>query len=205
MKKLINLPANMVDEMLEGIYAAHPGQVTCVNGDLRCLVTRRKHPGKVALATGGGSGHLPLFLGYVGEGMLDGCCVGGVFQSPSAERMLAVTKAIDNGAGVLYIYGNYGGNVMNFELAAEMAAIDASARSGRCSLRTERQRSATPRRSRHLLPVHDCRSTRSAKSHSGRGEGDCRENHRSRPKHGRGAFSLHHSRGRQADVFNPGW
>lgn len=124
MKKLINLPANMVDEMLEGIYAAHPGQVTCVNGDLRCLVTRRKHPGKVALATGGGSGHLPLFLGYVGEGMLDGCCVGGVFQSPSAERMLAVTKAIDNGAGVLYIYGNYGGDVMNFELAAEMAAMD---------------------------------------------------------------------------------
>lgn len=124
MKKLINLPENMVDEMLEGIYAAHPGQVTCVEGDLRCLVTRRKHPGKVALATGGGSGHLPLFLGYVGEGMLDGCCVGGVFQSPSADRMLTVTKAIDNGAGVLYIYGNYGGDVMNFELAAEMAAMD---------------------------------------------------------------------------------
>ncbi len=124
MKKLINLPENMVDEMLEGIYAAHPGQVTCVDGDLRCLVTRRKHPGKVALATGGGSGHLPLFLGYVGEGMLDGCCVGGVFQSPSADRMLAVTKAIDNGAGVLYLYGNYGGDVMNFELAAEMASMD---------------------------------------------------------------------------------
>jgi phosphoenolpyruvate---glycerone phosphotransferase subunit DhaK len=124
MKKLINLPENMVDEMLEGIYAAHPGQVTCADGDLRCLVTRRKHPGKVALATGGGSGHLPLFLGYVGEGMLDGCCVGGVFQSPSADRMLTVTKAIDNGAGVLYIYGNYGGDVMNFELAAEMAAMD---------------------------------------------------------------------------------
>lgn len=124
MKKLINLPADMVDEMLEGIYAAHPGQVTCVDGDLRCLVTRRKHPGKVALATGGGSGHLPLFLGYVGEGMLDGCCVGGVFQSPSADRMLTVTKAVDNGAGVLYIYGNYGGDVMNFELAAEMAAMD---------------------------------------------------------------------------------
>ena len=124
MKKLINLPENMVDEMLQGIYAAHSDQVTCVNGDLRCLVTCTKHPGKVALATGGGSGHLPLFLGYVGEGMLDGCCVGGVFQSPSADRMLEVTKAIDNGAGVLYIYGNYGGDVMNFELAAEMAGIE---------------------------------------------------------------------------------
>lgn len=124
MRKLINDPAKMVDEMLEGIYAAHPGEVMCVNGDLRCLVRTTKKPGKVALATGGGSGHLPLFLGYVGEGMLDGCCVGGVFQSPSADRMLEVTKAIDAGAGVLYIYGNYGGDVMNFELAGEMAAMD---------------------------------------------------------------------------------
>ncbi|MFP5207890.1 MAG: dihydroxyacetone kinase subunit DhaK [Acidobacteriota bacterium] len=124
MRKLINQPENMVDEMLQGIYAAHPDQVTCVNGDLRCLVSTKRHPGKVALATGGGSGHLPLFLGYVGEGMLDGCCVGGVFQSPSADRMLEVTKAIHSGAGVLYIYGNYGGDTMNFELAAEMAAVD---------------------------------------------------------------------------------
>jgi dihydroxyacetone kinase-like protein len=124
MKKLINLPENMVDEMLRGIYAAHPSQVTCVNGDLRCLVTTKKHPGKVALATGGGSGHLPLFLGYVGEGMLDGCSVGGVFQSPSADRMLEVTKAIDNGAGVLYVYGNYGGDWINFDLAAEMASME---------------------------------------------------------------------------------
>lgn len=124
MKKLINLPEDMVDEMLQGIYAAHPDQMKFVNGDLRCLVSAKKTQGKVALATGGGSGHLPLFLGYVGEGMLDGCCVGGVFQSPSADRMLEVTKAIDAGAGVLYIYGNYGGDCMNFELAAEMAAID---------------------------------------------------------------------------------
>ena len=124
MRKLINQPENMVDEMLQGLYAAHPDQVTCVNGDLRCLISAKKHPGKVALATGGGSGHLPLFLGYVGEGMLDGCCVGGVFQSPSADRMLEVTKAIHSDAGVLYIYGNYGGDKMNFELAAEMAAVD---------------------------------------------------------------------------------
>lgn len=124
MRKLINEPGTMVDEMLEGIYAAHPDQVKCVNGDLRCLVAAKKRQGKVALATGGGSGHLPLFLGYVGEGMLDGCCVGGVFQSPSADRMLEVTKAIHAGAGVLYIYGNYGGDVMNFELAGEMAAAE---------------------------------------------------------------------------------
>ncbi|HPG20548.1 MAG TPA: dihydroxyacetone kinase subunit DhaK, partial [Flexilinea sp.] len=81
-------------------------------------------PGKVGIATGGGSGHLPLFLGYVGEGMLDGCSIGDVFQSPSAEQMLAVTKEIDSGAGVLYIYGNYGGDILNFDMAAEMADFE---------------------------------------------------------------------------------
>ncbi len=122
MKKFINNPEHFVDEMLEGIYLAHPDQVQSVGGDARCLVRRGGlAKGKVGLATGGGSGHLPLFLGYVGDGMLDGCSVGGVFQSPSSEQMLTVTRAIDGGAGVLYIYGNYGGDVMNFDLAKEMA------------------------------------------------------------------------------------
>jgi dihydroxyacetone kinase-like protein len=124
MKKLINDPKNFVDEMLGGIYAAHPGKVTYTAGDPRCLVRAKMKTGKVGLATGGGSGHLPLFLGYVGEGMLDGCAVGGVFQSPSAEQMLAVTKAIDSGAGVIYIYGNYGGDVLNFDMAADLAAAE---------------------------------------------------------------------------------
>ncbi len=124
MKKIINAPENYVDEMLEGIYTAHPDLVTYVGGDLRCLVTANKKEGKVGIATGGGSGHLPLFLGYVGKGMLDGCCVGDVFQSPSAEQMLAVTKAIDSGAGVLYIYGNYNGDIFNFNMAAEMAEFE---------------------------------------------------------------------------------
>jgi len=125
MRKLINDPARFVDEMLEGILLAHPDQLTCVDGQVRCLVrTGAPRPGKVALATGGGSGHLPLFLGYVGQGMLDGCCAGGVFQSPSAEQMLTVTRAIHGGAGVLYIFGNYGGDVMNFDMAAEMAGAE---------------------------------------------------------------------------------
>jgi dihydroxyacetone kinase-like protein len=124
MRKLINEPARFVDEMLEGIYAAHPGQVTHAGDDLRCLVKVGKKSGQVALATGGGSGHLPVFLGYVGEGLLDGCAVGGVFQSPSAEQMAAVTRAIDGGAGVLYIYGNYTGDIMNFDMAAELVAMD---------------------------------------------------------------------------------
>jgi dihydroxyacetone kinase-like protein len=74
--------------------------------------------------TGGGSGHLPLFLGYVGTGMLDGCAVGDVFQSPSPEQILAITKEIDSGAGVLYIYGNYNGDIFNFDMAAEMADFE---------------------------------------------------------------------------------
>ncbi|MBB4124661.1 dihydroxyacetone kinase subunit DhaK [Martelella radicis] len=123
MKKFINKPENFVEEMLEGIYLAHPA-VTYTANDKHCLVTATPKPGKVGIATGGGSGHLPLFLGYVGDGMLDGCAVGGVFQSPSAEQMLEVTKYIDQGAGVLYIYGNYTGDIINFDMAAELAEFE---------------------------------------------------------------------------------
>lgn len=125
MKKFLNQPADFVPEMLEGILHAHPDLLRKVGDDPHCLV-RADAPveGKVALATGGGSGHLPLFLGYVGEGLLDGVSVGGVFQSPSAEQMLAVTRAIHGGKGVLYIYGNYGGDVMNFDMATEMADLE---------------------------------------------------------------------------------
>ena len=124
MKKIINDPENYLCEMLEGIYVAHKNQITYINNDKQCLVTKNKKEGKVGIATGGGSGHLPLFLGYVGDGMLDGCCVGDVFQSPSAEQMHAITKEIDSGAGVLYIYGNYNGDIFNFDMAAEMADFE---------------------------------------------------------------------------------
>ncbi|MCK9598363.1 MAG: dihydroxyacetone kinase subunit DhaK [Sphaerochaeta sp.] len=124
MKKILNKPENYVNEMLEGLYIAHPDLITYTNNDVRCLVTANKKEGKVGIATGGGSGHLPLFLGYVGRGMLDGCSVGDVFQSPSAEQMHAVTKYIDSGAGVLYIYGNYNGDIFNFDMAAEMADFE---------------------------------------------------------------------------------
>lgn len=124
MKKIINKPEHYVDEMLEGLYTAHPEYLTYTAGDLRCLVTACKTPGKVGIVTGGGSGHLPLFLGYVGKGMLDGCCVGGVFQSPSPEQVFRVTKEVDEGAGVLYIYGNYNGDILNFDMGAEMADFE---------------------------------------------------------------------------------
>ncbi|MDR1625978.1 MAG: dihydroxyacetone kinase subunit DhaK [Spirochaetia bacterium] len=125
MKKIINAPESFVDETLEGILLAHPDRLDRAGGSLRCIV--RKNAGKkkkVGIASGGGSGHLPLFLGYVGTGLLDGCCVGGVFQSPSADNMLGVTKAIDSGMGVLYIFGNYSGDRMNFAMAAEMADLE---------------------------------------------------------------------------------
>lgn len=123
MKKFLNDPVHFVDEMLEGIYKAHSG-VTYAAGDLHCLVTSHPKAGKVGIATGGGSGHLPTFLGFVGDGMIDGAAVGGVFQSPSAEQMYQVTKHIDQGKGVLYIYGNYTGDIINFDMAAELADID---------------------------------------------------------------------------------
>lgn len=123
MKKIINAPENYTDDMLRGIYAAHP-EVKYVNNDLRCYCTAKKVPGKVAIVTGGGTGHLPLFLGYVGEGLLDGCGVGSVFQSPSPEQVYEISKEVDAGAGVLYLYGNYTGDIMTFDMAAEMCEMD---------------------------------------------------------------------------------
>ena len=125
MKKIMNSAEQFVPDMIEGIVAAHPTQLTYVADDVHCVVKAGiKTTNKVGIATGGGSGHLPLFLGYVGEGMLDGCSVGDVFQSPSSDQMLEVTKAIDAGAGVLYIYGNYSGDVINFDMAVEMASME---------------------------------------------------------------------------------
>lgn len=124
MKKIINDPAQYTDDMLQGIYRAHGDQVGYVNNDLRCYCTKKKVPGKVAIITGGGTGHLPLFLGYVGENLLDGCAVGSVFQSPSAEQIYEISKAVEAGAGVLYLYGNYTGDIMNFDMAAEMCDMD---------------------------------------------------------------------------------
>lgn len=124
MKKIINDPVNYTDDMLRGIYAAHPERVCCAENDLRCYCTKRPVAGKVAIITGGGTGHLPLFLGYVGENLLDGCAVGGVFQSPSAEQIFNVSRQVEQGAGVLYLYGNYTGDIMNFDMAAELCEME---------------------------------------------------------------------------------
>lgn len=125
MKKFINDPNHVVDEMLEGLLLAHPDKLKSVRKDNRSL-TRKSSPtkNKVGIITGGGSGHLPLFLGYVGEGLLDGVAVGDVFQSPSPQQILDTIKAVDGGAGVLALYGNYGGDVMNFGMATDLADFE---------------------------------------------------------------------------------
>lgn len=125
MKKIMNSPENYVDDMLKGIYTAHPDKLKYVAGDLRCCCIAKKKMDKVAIITGGGTGHLPLFLGYVGEGLIDGCGVGGVFQSPSPEQIYNITKEAEAGAGVLYLYGNYTGDIMAFDMATELCEMDA--------------------------------------------------------------------------------
>jgi phosphoenolpyruvate---glycerone phosphotransferase subunit DhaK len=122
MRKIINDPNDFVDEVVDGILAAHPRMLKAVSSDRRALA-RADAPiaGNVGIVTGGGSGHLPLFLGYVGEGLCTAVAVGNVFSSPSSEQILAATRAAHGGSGVLYLYGNYGGDVMNFDLAGELA------------------------------------------------------------------------------------
>lgn len=120
MQKLINEPTSFVDDMLAGLLLAHPESLR--SPARRVLVKASSPvPGKVAIVTGGGSGHLPLFIGYVGDGLADGVAVGDVFASPSSDQVLEATRAVDGGAGALYLYGNYSGDVMNFDLATELA------------------------------------------------------------------------------------
>ena len=125
MKKILNAPDSYVDEMIEGILAAYPNHLKAAavseRGTRGLVVANAPIEGKVGIATGGGSGHIPLFLGYLGTGLADGVAVGDVFSSPSAQEMFDVTRAIDSGKGVLHLYGNYGGDVLNFDMAAEMA------------------------------------------------------------------------------------
>jgi dihydroxyacetone kinase-like protein len=125
MKKILNRPADYVDEMLDGLIAAHP-EFYRLHGESHRVVARAApgREGKVGIVSGGGSGHLPVFTGYVGTGLLDACAIGDVFASPSAEQMADAMRAADRGAGVLRLYGNYGGDVMNFDMAGELVEFE---------------------------------------------------------------------------------
>jgi dihydroxyacetone kinase-like protein len=122
MKKIINTTEKVVDEMLEGMLRAYPSHVKRAPNTKRTVMyAGAPIKGKVGIITGGGSGHLPLFLGYTGKGLLDGTAVGDVFSSPSFNEIFELTRAVRGGEGVLYLYGNYGGDIMNFDMAADMA------------------------------------------------------------------------------------
>jgi phosphoenolpyruvate---glycerone phosphotransferase subunit DhaK len=124
MKKLINAPDDVVTEALRGMEAAHSDRFRITYDP--ALIVRADAPvqGKVGLISGGGSGHEPMHGGFVGPGMLDAACPGAVFTSPTPDQMAAATKAVDGGAGVLHIVKNYTGDVMNFDMAAELTGAE---------------------------------------------------------------------------------
>ena len=125
MKKILNDVYSYVDEMLVGLCAAHPDNYAQTSPGAR-VIKRADAPvqGKVGIVTGGGSGHLPVFTGYVGKGLLDACAIGDVFASPSADEMAEAMRAANGGKGVLRLYGNYGGDVMNFDMAGDIVEME---------------------------------------------------------------------------------
>jgi dihydroxyacetone kinase len=125
MKKILNTPEAYIDELLEGLTAAHP-EYYRLHGDSGKVVARAKagKAGKVGIVTGGGSGQLPVFTGYVGEGLLDACAIVDVFASPSAEQMADAVRAADSDASVLRLYGNSGGDVMTFDMAGDLVEFE---------------------------------------------------------------------------------
>lgn len=124
MKKFMNAPADYVDEMLDGLVAVHPSLERA--GASRRVIRRvgGVRQGKVGIASGGGSGHLPLFTGYVGHGLIDSCAIGNVFEGPNLESCMEAIQLANGGRGVLCLYGNYGGDRMNFDMAGEMLEAD---------------------------------------------------------------------------------
>lgn len=120
MKKLINDVSTVLTESLDGFVAAH-GDIVALAAEHKFVQRKVLKPGKVALLSGGGSGHEPLHAGFVGHGMLDAACPGQVFTSPTPDQMIAAAEAVDTGAGLLFIVKNYEGDVMNFEMAREMS------------------------------------------------------------------------------------
>ena len=120
MKKIINNPSDFVEESIQGLVVSHPDIYSFAIDNQRVIKRTFKAKNKVGIVSGGGSGHLPVFTGYVGKGMLDACAVGSVFASPSVDQIASAIRNGDNGNGVLCVLGNYGGDVMNFEMACEI-------------------------------------------------------------------------------------
>ena len=197
MKKLINAPDDVVVEALRGIAAAHPSLAVDVENK---VITRAGGPtaGKVGLVSGGGSGHEPLHGGFVGFGMLDAACPGEVFTSPVPDQMLLATKAVDGGAGVLHIVKNYTGDVLNFQMAAELAVR--REHRGRLGRRQRRRRRAgqplhgrAPRHRRDGLRREDRRRARRAAQGAQVGRRRRARGQRAVPVVRRRAHRVHHA------------
>ena len=124
MKKIINKPSDFVEESIEGLVKSHPEIYSFAPDNKRVIARAEKASNKVGIISGGGSGHLPVFTGYVGKGLLDSCAVGSVFASPSVDQIASAIRNANNGNGVLCIIGNYGGDVMNFEMACEIVTSE---------------------------------------------------------------------------------
>ena len=124
MKKIINKPSDFVEESIDGLVKSHPDVYAFAPDKKRVITRSTKASNKVGIVTGGGSGHLPVFTGYVGKGFLDACAIGSVFASPSVDQIASAIRNGNNGNGVLCVLGNYGGDVMNFEMACEIVASE---------------------------------------------------------------------------------
>ena len=124
MKKIINNPDDFVSESIKGLVVSYPEIYQFSSDTNKVLLRKNKSNNKVGLVSGGGSGHLPLFTGYIGAGLLDSCAIGNVFASPSVDEISTAIKEANSGKGVLCIYGNYGGDVMNFDMASEMLEME---------------------------------------------------------------------------------
>ncbi len=124
MKKIINQADDFVNESINGLVISYPEIYRYSDDTNKVLRRTTKASNKVGLVSGGGSGHLPLFTGYIGNGLLDSCAIGNVFASPSVDEISTAIKCADSGKGVICIYGNYGGDVMNFDMASEMLQLE---------------------------------------------------------------------------------
>ena len=204
MKKLINQVDTVLTESLDGFCAAHADIVALGEGH-KFVRRRNLKPGKVALISGGGSGHEPLHAGFVGHGMLDAACPGQVFTSPTPDQMLEAAQAVDGGAGVLFIVKNYEGDVMNFDMAAEMATelgIEAMSVRTNDDVAVEDSLYTTGRRG--VAGTLVVEKIVGAAAETGRdlagAEGARRQRQRAHALDGRGADELHRAGRRQADL-----
>ncbi len=201
MKKLINDVDTIISESLDGFVAAH-GDIVTLGADHKFIRRKKLKQGKVALISGGGSGHEPLHAGFVGHGMLDAACPGQIFTSPTPDQMAAAALAVDTGAGVLYIVKNYEGDVMNFEMAAELAQRPHRACSDlrRCRCRDLDLLDGSARRRGHAGGRKDAGCCGRARERSRRLPCIGRSRKSSYALNRSSAHELHGARGRHADL-----